>query len=256
MDRPLSINGWIQTHFSVIRVATFFFCSLPALWLGWQWKNDTLGINPLAEILDRSGYWSLLLLLITLSLAPLRRASRKIAALLQLHYGRRMPDWNWLIRLRRQLGLFSFSYAALHFTFYFQFEVGFDWELLWEDLIDRPLILSGLAALLTFVPLAVTSNFYSIRSLGRRWRLLHNLVYVIALLVLHHVWAQSKIGDFSLLPYCLTLLGLLAYKCWSSQPIDLALGLVATSRQQETPPFSAKKAESLVDKNTQSTSPI
>jgi sulfoxide reductase heme-binding subunit YedZ len=135
-----------------------------------------LGADPVRRLIHACGITALNLLLITLAVTPVREIS----------------GWNHLIRLRRMLGLFVFFYAVAHFTVYLWLDQVLDLRAVGEDILKRPYITIGMAALLLLVPLAITSTNGMMRRLGRRWTKLHRLVYVIAVLGLWHFWWQVK----------------------------------------------------------------
>ncbi len=136
-----------------------------------------LGANPLEFITHSTGDWTLYLFCITLAVTPLR----KITGL------------NWLVRMRRMLGLMAFLYLCLHFTTFVWFDHFFDLGEIWKDIVKRPFITVGVLALLLSIPLAITSTNGMVRRLGgKRWQALHRLVYVIMPLgVLHYWWDKA-----------------------------------------------------------------
>lgn len=143
-----------------------------------------LGVNPIETLTHRTGQWALRLLLATLAVTPIRR----------------ITGWNPIIRLRRMLGLFAFFYALLHLSVWVVFDHYFTIETMIEDVLKRPFITAGSVALLTMLPLALTSTKGSIRRLGRRWTQLHRLVYVSgAAAVLHFLWKEKVIIDETLM---------------------------------------------------------
>jgi methionine sulfoxide reductase heme-binding subunit len=145
----------------------------PLLLLSLDIATGSLSADPVEELTHRTGWWALLLLLLTLAITPARRIS----------------GWNELIRARRPLGLFAFLFASLHLLIYFVLDQGFTVSFLVEDILERPFITIGFLAWLLLVPLAVTSTTGWIRRLGRNWRRLHRLVYLAAALgVLHFAW--------------------------------------------------------------------
>jgi sulfoxide reductase heme-binding subunit YedZ len=152
----------------------FALCLVPVLLLLKDWRTDALGPNPVEKITHTTGDWTIYFLLITLSVTPLRR-------LLNL------PS---LIRFRRMLGLFAFFYGCLHLMTYVWLDQSFDWPALWKDVYKRPFITAGFTGWLLMVPLALTSTAWSIRKLGgKRWQLLHRLIYFSALAgVIHYYW--------------------------------------------------------------------
>lgn len=156
-----------------VQPLVFVICLLPLGWLVWAAVEGRLGANPVEAVIHGTGEFGLRLLLATLAVTPLRR----------------LTGWTWLIRLRRMLGLFAFLYASLHLLAYLWLDQFFDWRAIFEDILRRPYISVGFAALVLMVPLAVTSTTGWVRRLGARWRQLHRLVYPIACLaVLHFLW--------------------------------------------------------------------
>ncbi len=160
----------------------FLACLLPfALVAGDTFGlTGSLGANPVEEILDRFGNWALRFIMITLAVTPLRRVT----------------GWGWLQRFRRMFGLFTFFYAALHFLTWLVLDQGVLLSAILEDIVKRPFITIGMAALSLLVALAVTSTTGMRRRLGRRWQSLHNAAYVIAVLGVWHFWWQVK-QDFA-----------------------------------------------------------
>ncbi len=155
------------------RCAVFIAAAVwPLLWLYEAWSS-ALGPDPGKVLVDRLGLGTLTLLLITLGMTPLQRLSG-------------WPGW---IAVRRQLGLWSFAYAALHLSAYLVFVLGLDWSQLGVELSKRPYIIVGSLGLVGLLLLAVTSNRYSQRRLGGRWKKLHRLVYgILGLGLLHMLW--------------------------------------------------------------------
>jgi len=213
MSAPARNLAWlVKHHFGKVRVASFVLCLSPALWLGGEWLTGSLGINPLNRLLHFTGRWALIMLTISLSVTPARRLSVWISQAVRARYGKRVSDWNGLIRLRRQFGLFTFFYACLHVASYVAFDAGPDLDAIRDDVLQRPFILVGSAAFALLIPLAATSNQAAIRFLGRSWRRLHTLSYVIAILAIVHFWIQAKVGEAKPLPYTVGLVALLAWR--------------------------------------------
>lgn len=160
-------------RFAVWRIFVFIAIAVwPLLWLYQAWA-DVLGPDPGKVLVDRLGLGTLVLLLITLSMTPLQK----------------LTGWAGWIAVRRQLGLWCFAYVVLHLSGYTAFILGFDWSQLGVELRKRPYIIVGTLGLLCLLALAVTSNRYSQRRLGSRWKRLHRLVYVIlGLGLLHMLW--------------------------------------------------------------------
>jgi sulfoxide reductase heme-binding subunit YedZ len=138
---------------------------------------EWLGANP-GEFIDReTGRWTLRFLLITLCVTPLRA----------------ITGWNWLLRFRRMLGLFAFFYSVMHLSSYVTFRRVFDVDEIVRDIVERPFMTVGFAALVLMIPLAVTSTNAMVRRLGaRRWQLLHRLAYLIVPLGALHYWFMVK----------------------------------------------------------------
>ena len=157
--------------------ALFAICLLPLAYIIWLWETNGLGVNQVERVARFTGDWTLRFLLITLAITPLRR----IKAL------------SPLVKFRRQLGLFAFFYGCLHMFHYFGIDVGWNWQIIREDLTVRRFFIVGFAALMLMVPLAATSNNAAIRWMGgERWQLLHRLVYLSAILGVLHYSLQGK----------------------------------------------------------------
>lgn len=167
---------------------------LPALWLALQAWQGTLGVDPLDRLTRFTGHWAAIFLLLTLSITPLRRASMFVARRLSARWGRRVADWSVLLRLRRQLGLFCFAYAATHAAIHFVLHAGGEVVAWLDDVTQKRYLQAGLATLLLLLPLALTSTDAAMRRLKKNWRRLHWLVYPAAVLALVHDALQVKHG--------------------------------------------------------------
>jgi sulfoxide reductase heme-binding subunit YedZ len=157
----------------------FLLCTLPLAWLvlrAFGVAGASLGANPVDELQDELGEWALRFLLLTLCVTPLAVTLRK----------------PWLVGLRRMLGLFAFTYVALHLANWLVLDQWFDLRAVAADIAKRPYITVGMASFLLLVPLAVTSTAGWMRRLGRRWHRLHRLVYPAAILGCVHFWWQVK----------------------------------------------------------------
>jgi len=179
--------------------ALFVLCCLPLLWLTLRAIGVgplQLGPNPVATLIHALGSWGFRLLLLTLCVSPAAVIWRKPA----------------LLKLRRLLGLFSFTYLTLHFLTWLILDQWLSWSAIARDIIKRPYITVGLAALLMLVPLAVTSTDRWLRRLGRRWHRLHSLIYPAAILGAIHFWWQVKADWREPLLYALILASLLAWR--------------------------------------------
>ncbi|HFD33102.1 MAG TPA: sulfoxide reductase heme-binding subunit YedZ [Gammaproteobacteria bacterium] len=156
----------------LIKPIIFSLCLLPLILLFRNLYLDELGANPI-EVLTRStGEWTLRFLLLTLAMTPLRRFTGS----------------TWPLRLRRMLGLYTFFYVCVHLLTYIWLDHFFDWEEIWIDVVKRPYITFGVLAFTLLTPLALTSTKSMMKRLGRRWKSLHKLIYIIAPLgVLHFI---------------------------------------------------------------------
>jgi methionine sulfoxide reductase heme-binding subunit len=219
MSRRLG-TGFI-THNSLLQTAKVlvFAASLgPLTWLVWAALTGNLSANPLSDLTNETGVWTLRFLCITLAITPLRR----------------ITGWNSLIRFRRMLGLFAFFYGALHFLTYvivdrfagLDFPDGFvAWSTLknltksvGEDIYKRPFITVGFTAFTLMVPLALTSTAAMIRRLGgKRWNRLHRLIYVSATAGVVHYWWLVKADIRPPAAYGLIVATLLVFRVWWSQ---------------------------------------
>jgi sulfoxide reductase heme-binding subunit YedZ len=160
-----------------VKAGTFAVCLIPLALLIWRGFAGRLGANPIEFITRSTGWWTLALLLVTLTVTPLRR----------------LTNLNWLLRLRRMLGLFAFFYATLHFTTYIWLDQFFDPAAILKDIAKRPFITVGFAAFVLLIPLAATSTNAMVKRLGaKRWQLLHRLVYLIGVLGVVHFWWLVK----------------------------------------------------------------
>lgn len=157
----------------MIKPLLFIACAIPAIQLAYEAYTGDLGVNPIEYITRFTGSWSLIILIASLAVTPLRRLTGR----------------NDLIKVRRMLGLFAFFYAALHFATYVGLDLFFDFSAIGKDIVKRPYITVGFFAFVIMVPLAATSTAGMIRRLGKRWQQLHRLVYVAAIAgVIHFYW--------------------------------------------------------------------
>jgi sulfoxide reductase heme-binding subunit YedZ len=187
----------------VTKPVVFLLCLLPLAVLllrAFEVNSFALGANPIEELLHELGRWGLKFLLLGLSITPLRR----------------WTGWNWLIRFRRMLGLFAFFYIVLHFLVYAVLDQGLDFGFIVEDIIKRPYITLGMTGLILLSPLAITSTKGMMRRLGKRWKKLHRLVYVIAILAVWHFYWQVKLDTLEATFYAAILLVLLLTRVYYS----------------------------------------
>ena len=162
---------------AVAKILIWVACLTPLLRLGWKGLTGGLGANPIEFITLSTGTWTLVFLLATLAITPLRRLSGQ----------------SWLIRFRRLVGLFAFFYGVLHFITYVWLDKFFDVQDMIKDVAKRPFITAGFLAFLLLIPLAATSTAGAIRWMGgRRWQLLHRLIYVSGISAVVHFWWKVK----------------------------------------------------------------
>ena len=208
-----------NTFPSWVKPLTWLLCLLPLLWiflhtvlglnrelgLGYE-VFDQLAqlpglkppVNSIEYLIRSSGLWALRLLCLTLLLTPLRR----------------WTGWAGWIRIRRLLGLFAFFYVCLHLAVYIGLDQFLDLRAIVHDIIKRPFITVGMLAFVLLIPLAVTSNSASVKRLGRRWKTLHQLIYLIAPLAVLHFWWMVKKDISQPLLYLLLVAVLLGLRLW------------------------------------------
>ena len=188
----------------------FLLCLVPLLLVLGDAFNVTgrLSANPVEDILDRFGNWGLRFIVIALAVTPLRR----------------LTGWNWLTRFRRMLGLFAFFYVLLPFLVWLLLDralavdPAFQWSMVWEDLVERPFITIGFAALVLLTAMALTSTNAIRRRMRRNWDRLHYSAYAVGILGVWHYWWQVKQDIAEPLVYAAIvamLLGLRVY--WRSR---------------------------------------
>lgn len=190
-------------HIRYVKILIWLLALLPFALLLYGVVNNSLGANPVEKITRSTGWWTLVFLCLGLSVTPLRR----------------LLAWPWLARLRRLVGLFAFFYAVLHFTTWLWFDHFFVVAEMWKDLLKRPFITVGFAAFVLLIPLAATSTNGMVKYLGgKRWQLLHRLIYLSAVLgVLHFWWHKAGKNDlFQPLIFALVVTALLGFRIFSS----------------------------------------
>lgn len=174
----MTLTNLSPKQISWIKGIVFVLCLYPIARLILLGITHNLGANPIEFITRSTGTWTLVFLMITLSVTPLRK----------------LTGWNWLIRLRRMFGLYAFFYVCLHFTTYIWLDQFFDFGAILKDIVKRPFITIGFAAFVLMIPLALTSTNAMVKRLGgKRWQLLHRLIYIIAIFgVIHYWWLVKK----------------------------------------------------------------
>jgi sulfoxide reductase heme-binding subunit YedZ len=174
----------------------FIAALAPGLWLGYRAYSGRLSVNPIEDITLTTGIWALRFLLVSLAITPIRR----------------ITGWQRIIQYRRMLGLFAFFYASLHLLTYVVLDQGLAFEYILPDIVKRPYITMGMIAFTLMIPLAVTSTKGWIRRLGRKWQLLHRLVYVSAIAACVHFLWKVKIAIGEPVYYAAVLAVLLLFR--------------------------------------------
>ncbi len=160
-------------YIKTLKTLVFLLCLVPLGSMIYDGFQQNLTADPIDELLHRTGIWSLRMLLFTLAMTPMKIIIKQAG----------------FIRLRRMFGLFTFFYATLHLVIYAWLDLGLAWVHLWEDIVKRPYITVGMMAWLLMLPMAITSNRFMIRKMGKKWKRLHQSIYlVIALGCLHFIW--------------------------------------------------------------------
>lgn len=161
-----------------LRIATHVGAWLPIAWLIWQFQQDLLGVDPVREIILRTGKTTLILLILSLAVTPLNS----------------LFGWKQLIPLRRPLGLYAFMYVSLHLAAFAWLDYGLNWAFIVDGIVEQRYVLVGFAAYLLLIPLAATSTKWAMRRLGKNWKRLHKLVYVIGVLgIIHFTWLVKNV---------------------------------------------------------------
>ena len=180
-----------------LKPVIFLACLGPVARLGWKAYNQALGANPIEVITHSTGDWTLIFLLVTLAITPLRKLTGQL----------------WLIRFRRMFGLFAFFYVVLHFLTYIWLDKFFDLHEMLADVAKRKFITVGFTGFVLLIPLAVTSTTGWIRRLGgKRWQVLHRLIYLSATAGVIHYWWLVKADIHKPLEYAGVLSLLLGYR--------------------------------------------
>lgn len=189
----------------IIKPLIFLLCLLPLTLLFINFYQDELGANPF-EVLTRStGEWTLRFLLLTLAMTPLRYLTGSA----------------WPLRLRRMLGLYTYFYVCVHLLTYIWLDHFFDWDEIVRDILKRPYITIGMLAFILLTPLAMTSSKKMMKRLGRRWKFLHKLVYLIAPLGVLHFLLLVKADIKEPIIYALILLALYFLRLKSVVPVKI-----------------------------------
>lgn len=185
-----------RKQLGLIKAGLFLLALIPLIRLLWLGMHDDLGANPIEFIERSTGLWALIILLVTLAFTPLRL----------------LAGTAWPVQLRRMAGLFMFFYACLHITTYVWLDHWFDWQEIGKDIIKHPYVLVGFTAFVLSVPLALTSSNAMIKRLRQRWKILHRLVYLVAIFAVLHFWWLVKKDITEPMLYALVLAALLGIR--------------------------------------------
>ncbi|MFQ5399485.1 MAG: sulfite oxidase heme-binding subunit YedZ [Anaerolineae bacterium] len=174
------MSPWNQRDLTrrLLRSASHAGALAPLALLLWDYSQNQLGADPVREITLRTGFTSLVLLLLSLACTPIN-----------LLFG-----WKQVLPLRRRMGLYAFLYVNLHLLTFLWLDYGFDWEFVLTGIGDQRYVLVGFAAFLLLIPLAATSFRWTMRRLGKKWKRLHQLVYVVGILaIIHFFWLVKNV---------------------------------------------------------------
>ena len=178
------------------KTLVFFLSLWPLYVISYQIIFNQLGPEPVDRIINHFGEWTLIFILLTLSMTPLKKITKSV-------------EW---IKFRRMLGLFTFFYASIHMLSYVGLDYRFDFEPLINDVLKKKFIFIGFSAWLLLIPLAVTSSERMVRLLKQNWKKIHRLIYVIGIFgVLHYIWL-SKTIFFKPLIFLIVLVILLLFR--------------------------------------------
>lgn len=203
----------------LLSLAIWLACLSPLGFFVFGAFTDGLTANPIQYVLRQLGVWALRFLAVTLAISPAAKLLRQ----------------PWLIRYRRRIGLFAFAYVCLHLTTYVAIDQAFDWRTIGKDIAKRPYITIGMAAFALLIPLAVTSADRLRRKLGpRRWKRLHQLVYLIAPMGVVHYYLLVKADHRPPLIYGAIILALLGYRL-VRRLIDKASKFAAAAKLNPSP---------------------
>ena len=196
---------------TALKLIVFPLCLVPLALLAWKGYQGNLGANPIEVITHSTGDWTIIFLMITLAITPLRRITSQ----------------HWLIRFRRMTGLYAFFYSVLHFTTWLWLDKFFDVQEMIKDVGKRPFITVGFLGFVLMIPLAITSTQWAIRKMGKDWASLHRLIYLSAIAGVVHYWWLVKADISKPLRYAVILSVLLGWR--------IAVWAIKRSRTQATP---------------------
>ncbi|REL25979.1 protein-methionine-sulfoxide reductase heme-binding subunit MsrQ [Thalassotalea euphylliae] len=181
---------------AVVKTLVHLAAALPLVWLYYGAITDAIGADPVERVIHFTGIGALNILLISLAITPLAKRFKQPV----------------LLKFRRLLGLWAFTYAALHLLNFLFFELQFDWRLFIDEVIDRPYITVGMFAFAILLPLAVTSLGKIKRKMGKSWQQLHNWVYIAAVAIWVHFYWSIKSDIYEPGLYAIALVWLLSLR--------------------------------------------
>lgn len=184
-----------------LKIFVHVFSALPLLWVWWAVWRGLLGYDPSQALSHYLGKGAIHLLFLTLCVSPLSKILSK-----------KVQGAGYLIRLRRPLGLWCFTWASCHFYAWIAYYLLFDWAFVGEEIVKRKYILLGFAAWMILLALAITSIPKIVRKMGRKWKKLHNWIYAVALMAPIHYWWSVKSGFIEPLIYLIIALLLLSFR--------------------------------------------
>lgn len=156
-----------------LKIAVHIGALTPIVLTIWNFWRGQLSVNPIQDVTFLTGWYALVLLILSLACTPLNT----------------FLGWRWVLPLRKLFGLYAFLYAGLHFLIFVGLDYGFDLELIWQTILEKRYVLVGFTAFLLLIPLAITSTKGWMRRLGKNWKRLHRLVYFVSpLVIVHFVW--------------------------------------------------------------------
>lgn len=219
MSRPYTPDNEVKRvwynaapHVSVIRIIIYLSAVFLTLYLIYCFYADLP--NTYQTMMSLSGQYSLIYFFIVLAITPLRRWCVILCQYLKARFGKRLSDWNWLIKLRRSLGVVSTHFALMHVLIYLWLEL--DWffgEIVW-DAQQRPVVAIGWLSFLVLTLLALTSPDIVQKKLKKNWRVLHRSIYPLTLLILLHYALEEKIGESAVVYWVVLSLVLLLHRVW------------------------------------------
>jgi len=189
------MEQWLY-QIKTLKLTIFSLSSLPLIFMIAGFINDSLGANPIENLMELSGQATLYFILLTLTISPLSQ----------------ILNYHSLIKIRRMLGLFCYLYASTHFAIYIALEQWFDLSLIIEDIKERPFITIGVINLILLTPLALTSTDAMRARLQTNWLKIHKLIYLISILAIIHYWWSAKADLIMPVMSAVVLTFLLAYR--------------------------------------------